>query len=256
VFKIWASLIFFMYYPLSASNQNLPDPFDLFKEGLEYTERMNDEILHLTGLSQAEQNQIGAQILQTYKQEKSIRVLNDLRWVRVLQRLKPYLKQQDLAYELFLIDDTTPNAFTFVGGKILIHQGILKYLQSEGLIAALLGHELAHQELLHCAHRVQYSARVAKVDPVLAEGVQLVYSLSRLPFNKEQERKADIYGVTLMEKAGYSRNDAIRLLENLIKPFSNHSNAESLGDFLSTHDSPQLRIQAIKKMPAQPKVPK
>ena len=52
------------------------------------------------------------------------------------------------------------NAFALPGGHVSIGEGLIKLMQSEDALAAVLGHEVEHIDLRHCADRVQTEGRL------------------------------------------------------------------------------------------------
>jgi predicted Zn-dependent protease len=62
----------------------------------------------------------------------------------VVARLTQPLNTQGIKYELVLVKDEQINAFTPGGGIIVVQEGLLLYCDTEGQIAAVLAHEIAH----------------------------------------------------------------------------------------------------------------
>lgn len=77
---------------------------------------------------------------------------------RVLQRLIPHagLSERE-EWEVHVIQDPQENAFVVPGGKVFVYTGILKVCQGEEGLAAVLGHEIAHNQAHHAAERMSRS---------------------------------------------------------------------------------------------------
>lgn len=75
---------------------------------------------------------------------------------RVLDRLIPHsgLSTDENQWEVHVIQDDTKNAFVIPGGKVFVFSGILDVCQGEGGLAAVLGHEIAHNVAHHAAERM------------------------------------------------------------------------------------------------------
>ncbi|NIN35007.1 MAG: M48 family metalloprotease, partial [Gammaproteobacteria bacterium] len=62
----------------------------------------------------------------------------------------------DLEYSFTVLDSPEVNAFALPGGFIYITRGLMAYLNTEGELAAVLGHEIGHVTARHAAR--QHSA--------------------------------------------------------------------------------------------------
>lgn len=49
------------------------------------------------------------------------------------------------SWEVVVFDNATPNAFALPGGKIGVHTGLLRVADNEAQLAAVIGHEIAHE---------------------------------------------------------------------------------------------------------------
>ena len=52
-------------------------------------------------------------------------------------------------WEITVLDDNTPNAWSLPGGKLGINKGLLRYVASESELAAVIAHEVGHAEFSH-----------------------------------------------------------------------------------------------------------
>jgi predicted Zn-dependent protease len=110
------------------------------------------------------------------------------------RRLVKHAQRQDLRWRFRVIDAPVMNAFALPGGSIYVYRGLLDELRDEAQLAALLGHEIAHADLYHCADRFQPGGLVA------------------MAYSQGQERDADELGFALAVKAGYDPGGAARLM--------------------------------------------
>lgn len=80
------------------------------------------------------------------------------------QRIEAYLQQvgdktaaharRKLPWTFHYIPDRNfVNAFALPGGQIFVGQGLLLQMHSEDALSAVLGHEIEHADLRHCAQR-------------------------------------------------------------------------------------------------------
>ena len=160
-------------------------------------------------------------------------------------------------WEVRVFADNTPNAFALPGGKIGVNLGLLKVARTQGQLAAVIGHEIAHVPQGHANERVssEFATKTglqllsAVADPsnvvhremigLLGAGVQIGVLL---PFGREHEREADLIGLDLMAKAGFNPNESVALWLNMAK-----AGGSQPPEFLSTHPSRSSRIYELKR---------
>lgn len=92
---------------------------------------------------------------------------------RVLDRLIPHsgLSEEKNKWEVHVINDDQKNAFVIPGGKVFVFSGILDVCQGEDGLAAVLGHEIAHNVAHHAAERM--SSTVALLPIAIIAGLFL-----------------------------------------------------------------------------------
>ena len=159
----------------------------------------------------------------------------------------------------YVPEDDFVNAFALPGGHIFFGKGLLKLLDTEDELAAILGHEIEHVDRFHCAERVQIEARTRNVP--LSGLVNLPISLFQAGYTKEQEFEADREGTELMMMAGYSPEGAVRTfetLERLHKEYVAHSKSPqqelsnvaigTLTGYFRSHPMPAERKRQIQDM--------
>jgi predicted Zn-dependent protease len=156
-----------------------------------------------------------------------------------------------------LADDQTINAFALPGGQIFITEGILKSLKTEGQLAGVLAHEIAHVVGRHSAEQVAKSnltqglagaATIAAADPnspgrsvanaALAAAIAKVVNLR---FGREDELESDDLAVKFTPKAGYDPRSMIQVMQ-MLEQQGGRSNTP---EFLSTHPNPGNRVGRI-----------
>jgi predicted Zn-dependent protease len=161
-------------------------------------------------------------------------------------------------WEAQLFDDANPNAFALPGGKVGVNTGMFNVARNQDQLAGVIAHEIAHVVFRHAGERVsqQMAAGVgmqaigaysgSRTSPqntrmlmsALGLGAQLGVLL---PFSRQQEAEADIYGQKYMADAGFDPNGAVALWQNMIAA----SKGGRPPTILSTHPNPQNRVQAL-----------
>jgi predicted Zn-dependent protease len=107
------------------------------------------------------------------------------------------------------------NAFALPGGHVFIGKGLIQLMDAEDELANILGHEVEHADLGHCAERVQIEGAVQKLP--LGSLVQLPVDVFEAGYSKDQELEADREGAKLAEAAGYSAEGAISMFRKFQK---------------------------------------
>ncbi|MDR2790435.1 MAG: M48 family metallopeptidase [Campylobacteraceae bacterium] len=162
---------------------------------------------------------------------------------------------QKYEWNFYLLEDESVNAFALPGGKVFFYTGILKFMDNDDQIAAVMGHEIAHVLAHHGAERMSQQMLSNVGAQALSSALEIpaeyeslyntAYGLASnlgviLPFSRKHESEADTIGVYLMYKAGYNPNEAIKFWQKMAAA----SKGATL-EFLSTHPSDERRIKDI-----------
>ena len=149
----------------------------------------------------------------------------------IAERLKnsPAHGPSQLQYKVYLVDSPHANAFTPGGGHIFVTTGIVTKLQTEGQMAMVLAHEMAHNQASHVVkgHDGQslnkqvtaYGKRIFDDGlgvPWLSSGVKILADTSLSSYTRAQEEEADRIGFTYFVSAGYDPREAPRSFAALI----------------------------------------
>jgi len=197
----------------------------------------------------------------------SYQYLEDLLW-----RLLPYSQVQDRRLELFLLDNPTFNAFAVPGGVIGIHSGLLLAAESEGELASVMAHELAHLSQRHYAQRLEEERRnrplmlagilasilVAAAD---TQGGMAVLSSTlgasaqgQLAFSRRNEQEADRVGMQTLAGAGIDPHTMPQMFSRLQRNYRFYGQRPP--EFLLTHPVTESRIadslNRASQLPAPP----
>lgn len=153
-------------------------------------------------------------------------------------------------WQVNVIESEQLNAWAMPGGKIAFYSGIINKLKlTDGEIAAIMGHEIAHALREHSRER---ASEAATLQVLVGVGGSLAgigansQAMAQLAYNstfamrnsRTHETEADRVGVELMARSGYDPRSAIRVWQKMAKLTGSRDTPE----FLSTHPSPQTRI--------------
>ena len=169
-----------------------------------------------------------------------------------------YLK--DYRWEYTLVESKEVNAWCMPGGKIVVYSGILPVTKTEGGLATVLGHEVAHALANHGQQRMSAGLlqQLGAVGTQLAVGNQSAetqamamqaYGIGSqvggmLPFSRSHETQADEIGLTLMAIAGYNPDESISFWTRM----SAKSGGGAPPEILSTHPADATRINNLKRL--------
>lgn len=173
----------------------------------------------------------------------------------IVQAGTMYPPSREWKWSVAVIDEPTLNAWCMPGGKMAIYTGIIQKLKlGDDEIAQIMGHEIAHALLGH--GREQMSRAIAMQGGMTLGSIVAGRDLSvlapvadialTLPHSRASESEADRYGIELAARAGYDPRAAVRLWEKMSAASGNGPPA-----FLSTHPSPDNRIQALNALVPQ-----
>jgi len=158
------------------------------------------------------------------------------------------------SWDYAVFDDASPNAFVLPSGQIGVTTRLLKLVQNDDQLAAVLGHEVGHVVARHAAER--YSTQtttgvfLGAVQSRAGDYAQAVGALGGmgaqvgllLPFSRSHELEADRLGVDYLAAAGYKPSESIALWRVMAQ-----QRQSGTPEFASTHPSDQTRITALQQ---------
>ncbi|KAL2047239.1 hypothetical protein N7G274_001258 [Stereocaulon virgatum] len=170
---------------------------------------------------------------------------------RVLQRLIPASGLEGQQWEVRVIHDPEQkNAFVMPGGKVFVFSGMLPICGGEDGLAAVLGHEIAHQLAHHTGEKLSSYVYLVPLAFLAAYTIDISGQMASFildlilsrPGSRKMESEADYIGLLLMAEACYDPNAAVGLWQRMAK-------AEQYAppQFLSTHPASKNRIARIQE---------
>lgn len=216
-------------------------------------------------------DQINAESAKAYNEVKAkSKISKNAEWTKMVDRVASRIAKasdEKFRWEWTLIESPEVNAWCMPGGKIAVYTGIMPVLKTEGALAAVLGHEVAHATKRHGKQRYARAIKgnllgvgVAVVSVVggellcKSEGCKSVAALGGAAaglavtffdrkFSRGDESEADHVGQIYMAKAGYDPNEATNLWDRMSA--SNKGSAPP--EFMSTHPSDAHRKADLQK---------
>jgi len=147
---------------------------------------------------------------------------------RVTDRLASAIESGSTGYKVMLVKDDQVNAFTPGGGIIVVHEGLLSFTDTEGQIAAVLAHEIAHVLQKH-PYRLRQFRLASKAGGSLMDAItpdvvkdnlgKVVRLGGKASINaaiRRQEAEADSIAIDLLVAAGYDPNEMVSVQRQLM----------------------------------------
>jgi len=172
------------------------------------------------------------------------------------QRIVRVSDRKDIKYHFTVIESDQVNAFAAPGGFIYFYTGLLREMNSESEMAAVMAHEISHVVARHGIKRVQTALGVGLAYELILGGddagvvvntaIGLGMGLMFAGYSRDAEREADQYGIHYMVKAGYDPAGAVAMFETLARLGGERSDGvfEKLS---SSHPATQERIANANK---------
>ncbi|MDR2731073.1 MAG: M48 family metalloprotease, partial [Treponema sp.] len=164
-------------------------------------------------------------------------------------------------YHVAILDSDEINAFTTSGGHIFLTRGLINIAKTEDALAAVVAHEVAHNQLRHSIKSIKTSRitqaflltatagagiitgmDVNEFVDILNESVgEILQTMVNSGYSKEQEYDADLAAMCFMSAAGYQPSGLLDMLGEL-------KDVHTIGAGLNkTHPAPMQRIYFAKR---------
>jgi predicted Zn-dependent protease len=217
------------------------------------------------GANEPTDAEINAQAAKAYAEVKAkSKISKNKEWTAMVQRVAGRIAAasgEHFQWEYVLIESPEVNAWCMPGGKIAVYTGIMPVLKTEGALAAVLGHEVAHATRRHGKQQYARAMRENMLGLVIGAGVALggqflcktqscklmmgvggvaagfAITFFNLKFSRADETEADKFGQIYMAKAGYDPSESIHLWERMSAAMKGGAPPE----FLSTHPADATR---------------
>lgn len=217
------------------------------------------------GVEEPDEAEINAQAEKAYAEFKAkSRRSNNYEWNEMVQRVAKRIAAasgEKFQWEVVLVESPEVNAWCMPGGKMAVYTGIMPILKTEGALAAVMGHEVAHATQRHgkkgYARAIKQNMLGLAVGAATAVGGQLLCKSEECrlltglggvaaafaitffdrKFSRQDETEADQVGQVFMARAGYDPKEAIVLWQRM----SVAKGGKGPPEFMSTHPADDRR---------------
>jgi len=207
-------------------------------------------------ISESQEIELGESVSQqVLEQEKP---LTDDQWQSYLTEVgKKVVAVSDrsaLPFHFTVLDNDQINAFATPGGYLFFYTGILRMMESEDELAAVMAHEISHVVGRHSVKTIQtyYGGAIAanillgdQADKEIGKITEIVFGLALRGYGRSNEHEADQYGLHYMTKAGYNPQAMVTMFEKLASA-SGDRESNFFEGLLSTHPDTKDRISRMK----------
>lgn len=209
----------------------------------EITRSVQSDFFDDIEISVIDEQKAGKELLNHYK--KNYRFINSGKERENLNSIlnnlvKRLAKPRGFNYKIFLIDDKTVNALT-LGGHIFFFKGMYDFCVSNSELAAIISHEIAHNELGHSTLAMK-KQKAADEWGVFGQIFLELENLTTKSFNQKQESEADLFGIDLVHPAKFNECESIELWTRMGK----NENFNVIENFFRGHPYSKNRSKCIK----------
>lgn len=178
---------------------------------------------------------------------------------RLVNGVPREFRHSQFNYEFDVVNARDINAFALPGGPLYVNRGTIQAAGSEGELAGVMAHEIAHIALRHGTAQAT-EAQSAKfqlpaiggailgaiiggsVGSIIAQGTQFGLSTYFLKYSRDYERQADILGAQIMANAGYNPRDLANMFQRIERQGGGGG-----PEWLSSHPNPGDRYDRINR---------
>ena len=206
-------------------------------------------------ISDEEEAGIGKQVDAEVRQ--SNKLLPDSAWQAYLaevgKKIVKVCDRPNLDYHFAVIESDQINAFATPGGYVFFYTGILRMMDNEAEMAAVMAHEISHVVGRHSVKHLQIAYGGAlglqlilgdQSNKLAGEIAATVMILAMTGYGRSHELEADEFGVYYMQKAGYNPKAAKSMFEKLSQ-LSGSARQGFFESLTATHPDTQERLARI-----------
>ena len=202
-------------------------------------------------ISYAKERDIGLKVLREIRATST--VIEDpeiTAWVRSLgNRLSARASNSNNPFYFLVVKNNAVNAFATLGGVIVINSGLILKSESEGELAAVLAHEIAHVTQRHISRMIEKSkqnmfgtgaailagilasSRSPEAGQAIITGAVAMQAHKDLSFSREAESEADRVGLRILATSGYNP----RAMPSFLKKLETEFATGDVNEFLRSH---------------------
>ena len=169
---------------------------------------------------------------------------------------------QPFPYHFYVVNEDVFNAFAGPGGHIFINSGLIEAMESEEELAGILGHEISHVVCRHISEMIEDSKKIniatlagiaagiflgmggaATAATAVTYGALAAGQSAALAFSRDNERQADQVCLNYLDKAGYSADGLLKMLQKIRN--TTWFGSDQIPTYMVTHPATEERIAYV-----------
>ena len=176
---------------------------------------------------------------------------------RLVEGIPAEFRHSGFRYSFDVINQKEINAFALPGGPMFLNRGMIEAAKSEGEVAGVMAHEIAHVALRHGTAQAtkgqkwQIGSVLGQIGGailggtlggILSQGSQIIPGLKLMQYGREYERQADLLGAQIMARVGHNPREMANMFRTI--------EAQGGGggpEWMSSHPNPGNRYEAINR---------
>tara|TARA_B100001175_G_scaffold1748_1_gene1484 strand:+ start:2979 stop:4262 length:1284 start_codon:yes stop_codon:yes gene_type:complete len=230
-------------YDFTCMNNN---PENEIINGLGDFKRVTDDIfLSDVEVSINDEIKMGNNLLKSYQSQYTVitsgEIVNYLR--NILDDLNSRIaKPRGFNYQIYYIKGEPDNVITS-GGKIFVFEKFYKSFKNSSEVAAVLAHEIAHNEIGHLTGYVKKQKAANDFGVFGQIFLDLEKAFTPPSFNQKEEVQADLFGIDLVQPSPYNPCSSIDFWKRLA---DSERQRDSYENFMTTHPTPISRLRCLR----------
>ena len=212
------------------------------------TDFVRDVAVSERSISDESQTEYGKMFHEQMIKEGEFKLLNDPALVSKLNVVMKELldareEPSKISYQIYALNDTNINAFTF-GGRIYVTKAMIdKCNEDKELIYSIIGHEIGHNECGHIRSSIQ---GMMLSDKLFGKDYgNTAFALTRFltaSFNQRKELEADYYGINLSNTLNHDVCTAVNFWKEMARKENRYNEVE---DFFPRAAVANFRAQCL-----------
>lgn len=137
---------------------------------------------------------------------------------KIFKRVHSVSHMSDENWDVYLVPDDEFNAFVTGGTYVVVNEGLMKEVQSDDELAAILGHEIAHVSANHL-----YESKAHALAGLATGSKSVKRNSFKSAFTHKHEEEADAVGILYATLAGYDPYAASKIWKRMYENKGNFS---------------------------------
>jgi predicted Zn-dependent protease len=178
------------------------------------------------------------------------------------QKVVSVLPPQPFSYHFYVIKEDSYNAFATPAGHIFVNSGLIEAMENEEELAGVIAHEISHVSLRHISKKIERSKKInmvalagvvagvllgsggaAEAASAVTVGTLAAGQSVALAYSRDDESEADQVGLEYLNRAGYSSQGLLAVLEKMRS--RRWFGSEQIPTYLQTHPASEARMVYI-----------